>query len=385
MAEFFRLDGQVALVTGAGRGSAPGSPGGCMPPAPGSPCSTATRPRPGPSPRELDGLDLVGDVRAEDQVAAAVEQAEARLGPLSILVNNAGITGRTDLSWNLQRGRGARGLRGQRDRPVPVLQGRGPADAGPRIRADRQRGLDRRQGGQPDPHALLGLQGRRHRHDQVPGQGAGRQGRHHGQRDLAGRHPHRDPRRRCAGHRRVHDLEDPDRAGPGPSTKSPRWSITWPARKPASRPASATTSAAAGPPTDHQDRPSRPPFDSIATERRMDMPLPPNPDRRDEEERGDRPRAASPGRSGPRPRRLDPAPADPAAGGPLGGTPPVQPPVSALGPLFRNRLERIYACRVAFVHRHQHRGPRATCWGATTGRDGWCACTRTTARKAGAR
>src|SRR5262249_5493377 len=50
---------------------------------------------------ELDGLDLVGDVRDQDQVLAAVEQAEARLGPLSILVNNAGITGRTDQSWNL--------------------------------------------------------------------------------------------------------------------------------------------------------------------------------------------------------------------------------------------------------------------------------------------
>ena len=60
------------------------------------------RPGVGPSvAAELDGLDLAGDVRAEDQVAAAVEQAEARLGPLSILVNNAGITGRTDLSWNL--------------------------------------------------------------------------------------------------------------------------------------------------------------------------------------------------------------------------------------------------------------------------------------------
>ena len=28
---------------------------------------------------------------------------------------------------------------------------------------------------------------------------------------------------------------------------------------------------------------------------------------------------------------------------------PFEPPISALGPLFRNRLERIYACRVAFV------------------------------------
>ena len=50
---------------------------------------------------ELDGLDTVGDVRLQTDVEAAIEQTEAKLGPLSILVNNAGITGRTDLSWNL--------------------------------------------------------------------------------------------------------------------------------------------------------------------------------------------------------------------------------------------------------------------------------------------
>jgi 3-oxoacyl-[acyl-carrier protein] reductase len=50
---------------------------------------------------ELGGVAAVGDVRSETDVAAAVARAEAELGPLTILVNNAGITGRTDLSWNL--------------------------------------------------------------------------------------------------------------------------------------------------------------------------------------------------------------------------------------------------------------------------------------------
>src|SRR5262249_55446884 len=50
---------------------------------------------------ELGGIDLVGDVCSEGQVAAAVEAAEARLGPLSILVNNARVTGPADQSWNL--------------------------------------------------------------------------------------------------------------------------------------------------------------------------------------------------------------------------------------------------------------------------------------------
>ena len=101
MAEFFRLDGQVALVTGAGRGIGAGITRRLR--AAGA--RIAVFDRDAASARsvaaELDGLDLVGDVRAPDQVAAAVEQAESRLGPLSILVNNAGIAGRTDLSWNL--------------------------------------------------------------------------------------------------------------------------------------------------------------------------------------------------------------------------------------------------------------------------------------------
>jgi 3-oxoacyl-[acyl-carrier protein] reductase len=102
MAGFFRLDGQVALVTGAGQGigagiarrlHAAGARIAVFDRDPASARAVAA---------ELEGLDLVGDVCAADQVTAAVERAESQLGPLSILVNNAGIAGRTDLSWNLE-------------------------------------------------------------------------------------------------------------------------------------------------------------------------------------------------------------------------------------------------------------------------------------------
>ncbi len=101
MAGFFQLGGQVALVTGAGRGigagiarrlHAAGARIAVFDRDPALARSVAA---------ELDGLDLVGDVRSEDQVATAVQETELRLGRLSILVNNAGITGRTDQSWNL--------------------------------------------------------------------------------------------------------------------------------------------------------------------------------------------------------------------------------------------------------------------------------------------
>src|SRR5438552_2395811 len=101
MGEFFSLAGQVALVTGGGRGigaaiarrfHCAGARVAVFDVHAASARALAA---------EVDGLAITGDVRSEADVAAAVAKVEARLGPLSILVNNAGITGRTDLSWNL--------------------------------------------------------------------------------------------------------------------------------------------------------------------------------------------------------------------------------------------------------------------------------------------
>jgi len=101
MTDFFRLDGQVALVTGAGRGIGAGIARRLH--AAGARIAVFERDaaQGGVVARELDGLGLIGDVRSEDQVQKAFDETESRLGPISILVNNAGITGRTELSWNL--------------------------------------------------------------------------------------------------------------------------------------------------------------------------------------------------------------------------------------------------------------------------------------------
>lgn len=101
-AGFFDLSGRVAIVTGGGQGigaaiarrlNAAGAKVAVFDRDAGSAEGVAA---------ELGGVALVGDVCSEADVAAAIATAEERLGPVSILVNNAGITGRTDVSWNLE-------------------------------------------------------------------------------------------------------------------------------------------------------------------------------------------------------------------------------------------------------------------------------------------
>jgi 2-dehydro-3-deoxy-L-rhamnonate dehydrogenase (NAD+) len=101
MAGFFSLNHQVALVTGAGQGIGAGIARRLH--AAGARVAVLDRDgsRAKLTAAELDGLPLEGDVCSESEVTEAVKQTEARLGPVSILVNNAGIAGRTDLSWNL--------------------------------------------------------------------------------------------------------------------------------------------------------------------------------------------------------------------------------------------------------------------------------------------
>jgi NAD(P)-dependent dehydrogenase (short-subunit alcohol dehydrogenase family) len=91
------LAGRVALVTGAGRGlgraiaRAVGRAGAAVA------CAARSRDQVDAAAAELEAagaraLALGLDVTRTDQITAAVEEAEARLGPIDILVNNAGIT-----------------------------------------------------------------------------------------------------------------------------------------------------------------------------------------------------------------------------------------------------------------------------------------------------
>jgi 3-oxoacyl-[acyl-carrier protein] reductase len=101
MSEFFDLHGQVAFVTGAGRGIGAGIARRLH--AAGARIAVFDRDETSAraTASDVDGLALAGDVRSAEQVARAIEKAETQLGAVSILVNNAGITGRTVESWKL--------------------------------------------------------------------------------------------------------------------------------------------------------------------------------------------------------------------------------------------------------------------------------------------
>lgn len=100
---FFRLDGQTALVTGGGQGI--GEAISARLAAAGAKVAVFDRHRESAErvAQAAGGLALVGDVTSEADISRALGEAEKSLGPLTILVNNAGITGKAGRTWELSK------------------------------------------------------------------------------------------------------------------------------------------------------------------------------------------------------------------------------------------------------------------------------------------
>jgi len=99
----FNLEGRVALVTGGGQGIGEAI---CRRLA-GSGARVAVfdlrRENAVRVATEINGLPLTGDVTSEADITRALAEIERSLGPVDILANNAGITGKAGKTWELGR------------------------------------------------------------------------------------------------------------------------------------------------------------------------------------------------------------------------------------------------------------------------------------------
>jgi 3-oxoacyl-[acyl-carrier protein] reductase len=100
---FFRLDGKVALVTGGGQGigeaicrrlAQAGAKVGVFDRNAAAAQRVALA---------IGGHAVAGDVTSEADVETAVEDVRDHLGPIDLLVNNAGITGKAGKLWELDK------------------------------------------------------------------------------------------------------------------------------------------------------------------------------------------------------------------------------------------------------------------------------------------
>jgi NAD(P)-dependent dehydrogenase (short-subunit alcohol dehydrogenase family) len=98
---FFRLDKRTAVVTGGGQGIGEAicrrlAAAGAHVLVFDRDASNAARVA-----HSVNGLESEGDVTSEADIARALAALEQRFGPPSILVNNAGVTGRAAPLWEL--------------------------------------------------------------------------------------------------------------------------------------------------------------------------------------------------------------------------------------------------------------------------------------------
>jgi NAD(P)-dependent dehydrogenase (short-subunit alcohol dehydrogenase family) len=99
-----RLDGQVALVTGGGRGIGAGIARELADAGARVAVAARTRTQVEHVAREVGGVPIEVDVSARASVDAMVVQAESELGPIDLLVANAGIGGPDGASWEVDPG-----------------------------------------------------------------------------------------------------------------------------------------------------------------------------------------------------------------------------------------------------------------------------------------
>jgi 3-oxoacyl-[acyl-carrier protein] reductase len=98
----FGLAGRVALVTGGGQGIGAGIARRLAAAGARITVFDANADAVAAVAKELNGLAIAGDVGDEQNVKDAVSRAVVKFGRLDILVNNAGITGRADVTWQLE-------------------------------------------------------------------------------------------------------------------------------------------------------------------------------------------------------------------------------------------------------------------------------------------
>ena len=98
---FFNLEGQVAIVTGAGQGIGEAIAGRLHEAGARVAALDLNEAKARAVGSAVGGIGLKCDVASATSVGDAVREVRRRLGPIEILVNNAGITGKTARLWEL--------------------------------------------------------------------------------------------------------------------------------------------------------------------------------------------------------------------------------------------------------------------------------------------